>query len=307
MGALSHCLRRLLKSVTAISLIFVADQMVRQSSVCVLALVLPSFVVQVAAWNCPDGYGGPDQCDGGKCNGDSPVVGSDSFAGECTDFSQCNLVAMAGGGNIWLPHPDCCSCWPFLASNAAPAPEHPDPDSSYASPGSGNSEWTLGAPAAVASALRGGLRSGSGYYCGGTWNGNNNDGSNYEGPLANTGIDQCKSMCSGSGGGCVGWTVTNNNECYLKTSVGDMRSDSGVQGSGYCYPSCGDEQPHQNNDGHNYDGPIQVQNREFCKAKCQAARGQCKGWTVTNDGECYLKDSVGSMRSDSGVQASGYC
>merc|ERR1712039_681664 len=155
--------------------------------------------------------------------------------------------------------------------NAAPAPEHPDPDSSYASPGSGNSEWTLGAPAAVASALRGGLRSGSGYYCGGTWNGNNNDGSNYEGPLANTGIDQCKSMCSGSGGGCVGWTVTNNN------------------------------------DGHNYDGPIQVQNREFCKAKCQAARGQCKGWTVTNDGECYLKDSVGSMRSDSGVQASGYC
>merc|ERR1712203_383594 len=80
-----------------------------------------------------------------------------------------------------------------LASNAAPAPEHPDPDSSYASPGSGNSEWTLGAPAAVASALRGGLRSGSGYYCGGTWNGNNNDGSNYEGPLANTGIDQCKS------------------------------------------------------------------------------------------------------------------
>merc|ERR1712228_191360 len=77
-------------------------------------------------------------------------------------------------------------------------------------------------------------RSGSGYYCGGTWNGNNNDGSNYEGPLANTGIDQCKSMCSGSGGGCVGWTVTNNNECYLKTSVGDMRSDSGVQGSGYC-------------------------------------------------------------------------
>merc|ERR1712060_546277 len=169
-----------------------------------------------------------------------------------------------------LPHPDCCSCWPFLASNAAPAPEHPDPDSSYASPGSGNSEWTLGAPAAVASALRGGLRSGSGYYCGGTWNGN-------------------------------------NNECYLKTSVGDMRSDSGVQGSGYCYPSCGDEQPHQNNDGHNYDGPIQVQNREFCKAKCQAARGQCKGWTVTNDGECYLKDSVGSMRSDSGVQASGYC
>merc|ERR1712232_58104 len=91
----------------------------------------------------------------------------------------------------------------------------------------------------------------------------------------------------GSGGGCVGWTVTNNNECYLKTSVGDMRSDSGVQGSGYCYPSCGDEQANQNNDGHNYAGPFQVQNREFCKAKCQASRGQCKGWTVTNDGECF--------------------
>merc|ERR1712086_1187253 len=92
--------------------------------------------------------------------------------------------------------------------------------------------------------------------------GNNNDGSNYEGPLANTGIDQCKSMCSGSGGGCVGWTVTNNNECYLKTSVGDMRSDSGVQGSGYCYPKCGDEQVSHNNDGNNSAGPIQVQNRE---------------------------------------------
>jgi len=63
----------------------------------------------------------------------------------------------------------------------------------------------------------------------------------------------------------------------------------------------------QNNDGHNYAGPIQMQSREFCKVKCQASRGQCKGWTVTGDGECYLKDSVGSMRSDSGVQVSGFC
>merc|ERR1712050_223508 len=51
-----------------------------------------------------------------------------------------------------------------------------------------------------------------------------------------------------------------------------------------------------NNDGHNYEGPIQVQNAEFCKVRCQASGGQCKGWTVTNNGECYLKDSVGTMR-----------
>merc|ERR1711904_677952 len=55
---------------------------------------------------------------------------------------------------------------------------------------------------------QGGLSSGPSYYCGGTWNGNNN------------------------------W------------------------GSGYCYPSCGDQQNQQNNDGHNYEGPIQVQNAE---------------------------------------------
>ncbi|CAK0788887.1 unnamed protein product [Prorocentrum cordatum] len=102
---------------------------------------------------------------------------------------------------------------------------------------------------------------------------------------------------------CTGWTVTNNNECYLKTSVGDMQSDAGVQGSGYCYPSCGDQQNQQNNDGHNYEGPIQVQNAEFCKVRCQASGGQCKGWTVTNNGECYLKDSVGPMRPDGGGSA----
>jgi len=161
---------------------------------------------------------------------------------------------------------------------------------------------------APTSGLFQGLSSGPSYYCGGTWNGNNNWGSNYEGPIVNTDTETCKWLCGVSGSNkCTGWTVTNNNECYLKTSVGDMQSDTGVQGSGYCYPSCGDQQNQQNNDGHNYEGPIQVQNAEFCKVRCQASGGQCKGWTVTNNGECYLKDSVGPMRPDGGVQASGNC
>jgi len=150
--------------------------------------------------------------------------------------------------------------------------------------------------------------SGPSYYCGGIWNGNNNWGSNYDGPIVNTDTDNCKRLCGMSGSNkCTGWTVTNNNECYLKTGVADMQDDPGVQGSGYCYPSCGDQQNKQNNDGRNYEGPIQVQNAEFCKVRCQASGGQCKGWTVTNNGECYLKDSVGPMRPDGGVQASGNC
>merc|ERR1712087_807674 len=160
-------------------------------------------------------------------------------------------------------------------------------------------DWKNSCPTPVCGSAQGGLSSGPSYYCGGTWNGNNNWGSNYEGPIGNTDTETCKRLCGMSGSNkCTGWTVTNNNECYLKTSVGDMQSDTGVQGSGYCYPSCGDQQNQQNNDGHNYEGPIQVQNAEFCKVRCQASGGQCKGWTVTNNGECYLKDSVGPMRAD---------
>ncbi|CAK0819858.1 unnamed protein product [Prorocentrum cordatum] len=169
-------------------------------------------------------------------------------------------------------------------------------------------DWDSSCSTRVCGSEQGGLSSGPSYYCGGTWNGNNNWGSNYEGPIVNTDTETCKRLCGMSGSNkCTGWTVTNNNECYLKTSVGDMQSDAGVQGSGYCYPSCGDQQNQQNNDGHNYEGPIQVQNAEFCKVRCQASGGQCKGWTVTNNGECYLKDSVGPMRPDGGVQASGNC
>merc|ERR1711933_411679 len=114
---------------------------------------------------------------------------------------------------------------------------------------------------------QGGLSSGPSYYCGGTWNGNNNWGSNYEGPIVNTDTETCKWLCGVSGSNkCTGWTVTNHGE-----------------------------------------GPIQVQNAEFCKVRCQASGGQCKGWTVTNNGECYLEDSVGPMRPDGGVQASGNC
>ena len=158
------------------------------------------------------------------------------------------------------------------------------------------------------------LGSGSaGTYCGTFWDQNNNDGSNYRGPVSNTDPDSCKDMCSNAGQGsydpntCVGWTVTNNNECYLKSSVGNMRYDEGVQKSGYCYPNCEGEQVGFNNHGHNYAGPDHVENREFCKVRCQGDQPRCKGWTVTNDGSCYLKDSVGPMESDSGVQASGFC
>merc|ERR1712083_1034615 len=119
-------------------------------------------------------------------------------------------------------------------------------------------------------------------------NQNNNWGSNYGDPIGNTDTETCKRLCGMSGSNkYTGWTVTNNNECYLKTGVEDMQNG-------------------QNNDGQNYDGPIQVQNAEFCKARCQAS-GECRGWTVTNNGECYLKSSVGPMRPDGGVQASGNC
>merc|ERR1712060_312967 len=46
--------------------------------------------------------------------------------------------------------------------------------------------------------------------------------------------------------------------------------------------------------------------RRVLQGGCQAS-GECRGWTVTNNGECYLKSSVGPMRSDGGVQASGNC
>merc|ERR1712146_460064 len=113
---------------------------------------------------------------------------------------------------------------------------------------------------------------------------------------------------SGSAGTyCGTFWDQNNNECYLKSSVGNMRYDEGVQKSGYCYPNCEGEQVGFNNHGHNYAGPDHVENREFCKVRCQGDQPRCKGWTVTNDGSCYLKDSVGPMESDSGVQASGFC
>jgi len=102
-----------------------AEQMVFQSSVCVVAFVLPSVVVHVSAWNCPVGYGGPDQCKDDKCNGWSPVMGSDSYPGECIPgddpHTKCKLVAMPGGGNIWEPDPACCSCWPFNTASLATA------------------------------------------------------------------------------------------------------------------------------------------------------------------------------------------
>jgi len=146
-------------------------------------------------------------------------------------------------------------------------------------------------------------------YCGGTWDQNNNDGSNFEGPAySNTPPESCKAICSNTMQQqlCLGWTVTNNNDCYLKARVREMRSDPGVKGSGYCYPTCEGEQVHQNNWGVNLGEPFHVDNREFCKMKCQADL-RCRGWTVTNDYKCYLKESVDPMRPDATVQASGNC
>jgi len=145
--------------------------------------------------------------------------------------------------------------------------------------------------------------------CGDTWGQNNNNGNNFGGmPVSNTPPESCKAMCSNTMQQplCLGWTVLNNDDCYLKRDVDEMQYDSGVKGSGYCHPNCGDEQVHQNNDGHNYGEPFKVLHKEFCMMKCQAD-SRCEGWTVTNDGTCYLKDRVQPMRADDGVQASGYC
>merc|ERR1712176_762039 len=119
--------------------------------------------------------------------------------------------------------------------------------------------------------------------------------------------ESCKAMCSNTMQQplCLGWTVLNNDDCYLKRDVDDMQYDPGVKGSGYCHPNCGDEQIHQNNDGHNIDS-FNVVHKEFCMMKCQAD-SRCEGWTVDNDGTCYLKDRVQPMRADDGVQASGFC
>merc|ERR1712207_48702 len=54
-------------------------------------------------------------------------------------------------------------------------------------------------------------------------------------------------------------------------------------------------------------GPDPSAERRVLQGEVPGFRGQCKGWTVTNNGECYLKDSVGPMRPDGGVQASGNC
>jgi len=241
------------------------------------------------AWACRDKYHNPAECpDPGSEYGQIEWGGCDGGCNcdwlsrdNCQDTEWC----CAGACRDYYYNPAGCSGAALLANQS-------------------QLEQSLTAE----SYPQGGLSSGPSYYCGGTWNGNNNWGSNYEGPIVNTDTETCKWLCGVSGSNkCTGWTVTNNNECYLKTSVGDMQSDTGVQGSGYCYPSCGDQQNQQNNDGQNYEGPIQVQNAEFCKVRCQASGGQCKGWTVTNNGECYLKDSVGPMRPDGGVQASGNC
>merc|ERR1711933_149793 len=106
--------------------------------------------------------------------------------------------------------------------------------------------------------------------------------------------------------GCTGWTVTNNNECYLKTSVGTCRAMRACRAAATATPAAGTSRTTRTTMG-TTTRAIQVQNAEFCKVRCQASGGQCKGWTVTNNGECYLKDSVGPMRPDGGVQASGNC
>merc|ERR1712228_30966 len=70
----------------------------------------------------------------------------------------------------------------------------------------------------------------------------------------------------------------------VTTTAGDAPTSSLFQGlsSGPSY-YCGGTWNQNNNRGSNYDGPIEVQNPEFCKARCQAS-GECRGWTVTNDG-----------------------
>merc|ERR1712039_1043290 len=109
----------------------------------------------------------------------------------------------------------------------------------------------------------------------------------------------------GNPAGCSGAALLAN-QSQLEQSLTAESYPQGGLSSGPSY-YCGGTWNGNNNWGRNYEGPIQVQNAEFCKVRCQASGGQCKGWTVTNNGECYLKDSVGTMRPDGGVQASGNC
>ncbi|CAK0906595.1 unnamed protein product [Prorocentrum cordatum] len=160
----------------------------------------------------------------------------------------------------WWPAGECSDCGTDWNSRMYAPGCHVECSGPNCGPGKAHqyyntqSDWDSSCSTRVCGSEQGGLSSGPSYYCGGTWNGNNNWGSNYEGPIVNTDTETCKRLCGMSGSNkCTGWTVTNNNECYLKTSVGDMQSDAGVQGSGYCYPSCGDQQNQQNNDGHNYE------------------------------------------------------
>ncbi len=100
-----------------------------------------------------------------------------------------------------------------------------------------------------------------------------------------------------------------NGCCYLKLSVEDMSpdSDAGTEvKSGYCYQKCGDEHSGENNHGQNFGKAYHVDNREFCKKDCEKSP-TCRGWTVVNNGDCYLKSHVDDFEPDSGVQASGNC
>jgi len=140
-------------------------------------------------------------------------------------------------------------------------------------------------------------------------------------PNLNT-VDQCRDKCESYGGACKGWTLTQG-KCYVKSSVGSMRYDWYVTASGYCFPaggpgptptpapptgSCGGAWNQNNNDGVNIDpAPIPNLNTvDQCRDKCESYGGACKGWTLTQ-GKCYVKSSVGSMRYDWYVTASGYC
>merc|ERR1712139_49784 len=68
--------------------------------------------------------------------------------------------------------------------------------------------------------------------------GQNNNGVNLESTSRSASSpDQCCSLCAGASG-CAGYThVTANNECWLKSSLGSLTSDSYVTSGSYSRPA----------------------------------------------------------------------
>jgi len=144
--------------------------------------------------------------------------------------------------------------------------------------------------------------------------GQNNNGVNLESSARSAGSPgECCSMCAAAAN-CVGYThVTANGECWLKSSLGGLTSDSDVTSGSYQAPAptpspgqC-TTQPGQNNNGVNLESSARsAGSPDECCSMCAAA-ANCVGYThVTANDECWLKSSLGGLTSDSDVTSGSY-